>query len=57
LEKLNLSLDIANIIIEDILPYHIDYYLGVRTGDEPPLNEERSTIEESEFYDYSHVIC
>jgi len=34
LERLNINFDIAATIQEEIIPYHLEYYLGLRTGDE-----------------------
>ena len=30
LEKLDIHLDISRTIIDDIIPYHLEFYLGVR---------------------------
>jgi len=34
LERLQINHDIALTIQEEIVPYHLEYYLGLRTGDE-----------------------
>lgn len=33
LERLNINSDIANTLQEEIIPYHLEYYLGLRKGD------------------------
>jgi nucleosome assembly protein 1-like 1 len=34
LERLNINFDIATTLQEEIVPYHLEYYLGLRKGDD-----------------------
>lgn len=34
MERLNINFDIATTLQEEIVPYHLEYYLGLRKGDD-----------------------
>jgi hypothetical protein len=34
LEKLNIEADIASILVDEVIPYSLEYYLGVKAEDE-----------------------
>lgn len=33
-EKLAIDFDIARVLIDEIIPYSLEYYLGVKTGED-----------------------
>jgi len=47
-ERLALNFNVALTIQEEIIPYHLEYYLGLRTGDEDMDDDELGEIGEED---------
>jgi len=51
---MDIDLDIARTVVEEAIPYGLEYYLGIKlhdheSGDEEDLNEEEEDSEEEEL--------